>query len=599
MTRLHPMPFGAQVLADGRTRFRLWAPAARDVAIAIEAPAPRLLPMNARDDGWFEAIIDAPAGTRYRYRVDGATGVPDPASRRNPDGVHGASEVIDPHDYDWQDVHWRGRPWHEAVIYELHVGTFTPEGTFGAAAARLDYLAALGVTAIELMPLAAFAGARGWGYDGVLPFAPHAAYGTPVDLKRFVDAAHARGLMVLLDVVYNHFGPDGNYLATTAPWFFHRDASTPWGGAIGFDGPHSAPVRDFFTHNALYWLVEYNLDGLRLDAVHAIVDRSSPSFLASLAAEARAACPGREIHLVLEDDANRASFARPDRVNGARYDALWDDDVHHALHVLVTGETGGYYADAARDPLARLGRCLTEGFADQGEPSPMRGGAPRGEPSSGLPPRAFVTYLQNHDQVGNRAGGERIFALASARRVEAALAIVLLAPSIPLLFMGDEFAAATPFLYFCDVDRALADAIREGRRREFAAHGAAPSSLADPDDPATFARSRLDWTSLASPAHERALAWTTALLDKRRRFVTPLVATLGGSAAAWQRLGERALRVTWRAPQATLWMLANLGDDAVAVERPRGTRVHPHDDVAADGMLPPWQVVVGVDARSP
>jgi malto-oligosyltrehalose trehalohydrolase len=597
MTRSHPMPFGAELLADGRTRFQLYAPAARDVAVIVDAPTPARFDMTPRDGGWFETIAEAPAGTRYRYRIDGRTDVADPASRRNPDGVHGASEVVDPRAHDWRDGHWRGRPWHEAVIYELHVGTFTPEGTFAAAMARLDYLAGLGVTAIELMPIAAFAGARGWGYDGVLPFAPHARYGTPDDLKRFVDAAHARGLMVLVDVVYNHFGPDGNYLHATAPGFFRDDAATPWGDSIDFDGPGSGPVRAFFTHNALYWLVEFNVDGLRLDAVHAIVDRSSPSFLASLAVAARAACGDREVHLVLEDDANRASLARHDRADGARYDALWNDDLHHALHVLVTGETAGYYADSARDPIGRLGRCLTEGFADQGEPSPYRGGAPRGEPSASLPPRAFVAFLQNHDQVGNRAHGERIFALAPARRVEAALAIVLLAPSIPLLFMGDEFAAATPFLYFCDVDTSLAESIREGRRRHYADAGIDPSTLADADDPRTFARSRLDWASLAAPAHAGALAWTQAVLERRRRHVVPLSGSLDARAATWRRIGTRALAVRWRAPQATLWMLANLGDADVAVERPRGTLVHPHADVVAGGTLAAWQVIVGVDAR--
>jgi malto-oligosyltrehalose trehalohydrolase len=595
MTRLHPMPFGAEVLADGRTRFRLWAPAAREVAVAIEAPSPRLLAMDARDDGWFEAIAAATAGSRYRYRVDGATDVADPASRRNPDGVHGASEVVDPRAYEWHDAHWRGRPWPEAVIYELHVGTFTPEGTFAAAMARLDYLVALGVTAVELMPVAAFAGERGWGYDGVLPFAPQSSYGTPDDLKRFVDAAHGRGLMVLLDVVYNHFGPEGNDLGVTAPPFFRRDKATPWGDAIDFDGEHSAPVRAFFTHNALYWLVEFNVDGLRLDAVHAIVDRSSPSFLASLAAAARAACGDREIHLVLEDDANRASLARPDRANGARYDAMWNDDLHHALHVLVTGETSGYYASSASDPIARLGRCLAEGFADQGDAGSARHGALRGEPSSDLPPRAFVAFLQNHDQVGNRARGERIFALAPARRVEAAFAIVLLAPSIPLLFMGDAFDAATPFLYFCDVDASLARAIREGRRREFALEGVDPATLADPGDPATLARSRLDWNSLADGWHARALDLTRALLARRRRHVVPLAAAIGGGAASWRRLGERALAVSWRAPQASLWMAANLGDDPVTIDWPRGRRIHPEAGVDASAPLGPWQVVVGVD----
>src|SRR5512134_1070251 len=409
MRRRHDMPFGAALRDDGATRFRLWAPGARRVDLALAHDVARAeLSMAPHEGGWYETVApDAPAGTRYAFRIDGGIAVPDPASRFNPEDVHAPSLVVDPLAFEWRDADWRGRPWEEAVVYELHVGTFTPAGTFAAASERLDDLVDLGVTAIELMPVADFPGRRNWGYDGVLPFAPDASYGTPEDLKRLVVAAHSRGLMMLLDVVYNHFGPEGNYLHLYAPQFFNPAHETPWGAAINFDGEHARTVRDFFVHNALYWLEEYCFDGLRLDAVHAVADDSAPDIVAEIAGAVRSG-PGRDrhVHVVLENDGNHARYlAREAGGRPALATAQWNDDVHHAAHVLLTGETDGYYADYVEDSTRLLGRCLAEGYAYQGDVSRFRRQRARGEPSASLPPAAFVSLLQNHDQVGNRAFG--------------------------------------------------------------------------------------------------------------------------------------------------------------------------------------------------
>ena len=508
------MPFGAQIDGD-TTRFRLWAPAAHSVDIELgPAAGGRRIRLQRDDDGWYEARLDGVgASVQYRYLIDDMLRVPDPASRYNPQGVHGASEVIDPLAFDWRDADWHGRRWEEAVIYELHVGAFSPAGDFDGVRRRLDYLADLGVTAIELMPVAAFPGRRGWGYDGVLPFAPAAAYGRPEELKTLVQEAHARGLMALLDVVYNHFGPDGNYLHTYAPDFFNPHHQTPWGAAINFDAPGSEVVRAFFIHNALYWLQEFHLDGLRLDAIHAICDDSRPDIVEALCAAVQAG-PGceRKVHLILENDRNQARYLARDTGGRATCaSAQWNDDFHHAIHVLTTGERDGYYADFATAPAAQLGRCLSEGFAFQGDPSPFRKGAVRGEPSRHLPPAAFVDALQTHDQIGNRAFGERLCQLATAPALEAATAVLLLAPPPPMLFMGEEFAAAQPFLFFCDFGPNLAQAVIDGRRLEFArfdrfADPATRVRIPDPNAEVTFTASVLDWSALERAPHDRWLA---------------------------------------------------------------------------------------------
>ncbi|OGA46222.1 MAG: malto-oligosyltrehalose trehalohydrolase [Betaproteobacteria bacterium RIFCSPLOWO2_12_FULL_62_58] len=566
MKRRHRMPFGAQLDGERGVRFRLWAPGVQAVELCLEGPQPAMaLTMASRGEGWFGLTTRAALpGTRYRFRVGGEHCVPDPASRCNPQDVHGASEVIDPDAYAWRDDDWLGRPWREAVIYELHVGAFTPEGTFKAAARRLPYLQELGVAAVELMPVADFPGARNWGYDGVLPFAPDSRYGRPEDMKRLVNEAHRLGLMVLLDVVYNHFGPDGNYLHVYARGFFSARDRTPWGAAIGFDAPGSRVVRDFFIHNALYWLEEFHLDGLRLDAVDTIVDHSQPHILTELAEAVREG-PGRtrHVHLVLENDDNAARYLDRDPDGAIRwYDAQWNDDAHHAFHILLTGESDGYYADYAEDPTRFLGRCFAEGYAYQGEISPHRGHRARGEPSANLPPAAFVFFLQTHDQIGNRANGERLVALADEAALRAATAAWLLAPAPPMLFMGEEFGAVTPFLYFCDFTGELAAAVRDGRRREFAqferfADPVSQAAIPDPNDPGTFGRSKLDWDCIGRLPHARWLAFYRRLLGLRRDCVVPRLAGMGGNAGHFEVLAAGALGCEWRlgdGSQLRLWL---------------------------------------------
>jgi len=604
--RMHRMPFGAEV-GPRATAFRLWAPGADEVTLLLDDGS-RTFAMRARGDGFREtAVDDAAAGTRYAFRIDGQVVVPDPASRANPDGVHGQSIVVDPLAYRWRDATWRGRPWEEAVVYELHVGAFTPRGTFAAIVERLPELADVGVTAIELMPVAAFPGTRNWGYDGVLAFAPAAAYGTPDDLRGLVDAAHAHGIMMLLDVVYNHFGPEGNYLHLYAPQFFNPRHRTPWGAAINFDAEGSRTVRDFFIHNALYWLEEFHFDGLRLDAVHAIVDDSEPHIVAEIACRVRERFDGcREVHVVLENDRNQARFLR--RSASGRpvlATAQWNDDLHHALHVIATGESDGYYADYATSPVASVGRALAEGFVFQGQASEFRHGEHRGEPSADLPPAAFVSFAQNHDQVGNRALGERLVSLADPGVLRALVACILLSPAPPLLFMGEEFGASTPFLFFCDFDGELADAVTRGRRAEFARFpafrsDAARESIPDPNDPATYSASKLDWAEPVSMPGRKWLVYYQTLLAVRRRHVVPFAREVahGGS---FDVRDDTLLFVRWTARRgATLHLVANLSNEAAEnVAFPAGERVYAGDAaLAPTGMgreLPPFCVALFVD----
>jgi malto-oligosyltrehalose trehalohydrolase len=560
MKRHRRLPFGAELVEAG-VRFRLWAPKLGRASVVIEG-GPELA-MEAGAGGWFELVTDAAhACSRYRYRT-GDLLVPDPASRRQPQDVHGASEVVDPTRYEWHDASWRGRPWSETVLYELHVGTFSPTHDFAGVAQRLDHLVELGVTAVELMPVNEFPGARNWGYDGVLLFAPEATYGSPDELKRLVEACHARGLSLFLDVVYNHFGPDGNYLGAYANFFTDRH-KTPWGDGVNFDGDEARPVRDFFIENALYWLEEFNVDGLRFDAVHAIRDDSTPDIVSEIAAAVRAQLPNRPVHLVLENDDNRARYLAP-----GLHTAQWNDDVHHALHLLISGETGGYYADYADRPADCLGRALAEGFAYQGEASAYRDGAKRGEPSAHLPPTAFVAFTQNHDQVGNNALGLRLTAVARANAVAAGAAIVALAPQVPMLFMGEEWAAEQPFLYFVDFGPELAAAVREGRRGEFAkfpefADPAARERIPDPAALATFERSVLDWSALDRPPHRTVLERTKGLLALRRKEVMPRLP--GARAGTWRVIGDKAVEVRWpMGDGTTLRLVANFGASPVAI----------------------------------
>lgn len=541
--------FGARLREEGTTRFRLWAPDMETVAVEIAGQA---TPMQRDADGMFTATLAAPAGTRYRYRVSADLSVPDPASRAQAGDVHDDSLVVDPA-FAWQHPEWRGRPWAETVVYELHPGTY---GGFAGIAADLPRLADLGVTAIELMPIADFPGAHNWGYDGVLPYAPDTAYGTPDALKSMIDTAHGLGLQVFLDVVYNHFGPDGNYLNAYAKSFFREDKHTPWGNAIDFRRPQ---VKQFFIENALYWLEEFRFDGLRFDAVHAIED---PAFLREMAAAIRAGMPaGRYVHLILENEENDASLLRS-APGEQKFDAQWTDDWHHCAHVLLTGESEGYYGDFP-NPAAQMARCLAEGFAYQGEASAHAQGAARGSPSAHLPTTAFMICLQNHDQIGNRAMGERLRALADPNALRAATALLLLTPQIPMLFMGEEWGAATPFLFFTDHHDELGRLVTEGRRKEFA-HFAAFSNaetrenIPDPNATTTFQ------ASIARPPEQpdaEQQAWLelyTNCLALRREHIVPRLT--GCSAIGAQALGEKAVRAAWTMNDGTtLTLAANFG----------------------------------------
>jgi maltooligosyltrehalose trehalohydrolase len=597
------MPFGAEVRRGQGVRFRLWAPEARQVELCLaDGRAP--IPLAPDGDGWVECVVrEAGPGTRYRYRIDGSLAVPDPASRFQPEDVHGPSEVIDPAAFAWTDGAWQGRPWEELVFYELHVGTFTPEGTLRAAMTRLDYLADLGITAVELMPVADSPGRWNWGYDGVLLFAVDSAYGRPEDLKTFVQACHARGLAVFLDVVYNHFGPEGNYLGLYAPQFFNARHRTPWGDAINYDGPGNSTVRAFFRENACYWLEEYHFDGLRLDAVHAICDDSPTHILEEIAAAVHAGPgAGRRVHLVLENDANEARFLRPDGARRPPYVAQWNDDIHHVLHVACSGERTGYYADYP-DPVAGLARSLTEGFVYQGDHSEYRGHA-RGESTAGVPLTAFVAFLQNHDQTGNRAFGERLTALAPAAAVRAATAVIGLAPAPPMLFMGEEWAARQPFLFFCDFGPDLAQPVVEGRRREFARFPEfrdpkARERIPDPQDPATRARSILGWDDLLRPEHRGWWEWTRGLLRLRQAEVVPRL-TAGVTKAEATRLGAAGLAVEWQLGQGSRLRLAvNLGaaplGEPLPWARPGRRLFETAGGPVPSGGLGPWHAAYYVE----
>jgi maltooligosyltrehalose trehalohydrolase len=582
--------FGAKLTPDGAS-FRLWAPAAKRIDLLLEKPHA----MRRGEDGWFS--IHSPgvkAGSQYRFRVDDEIDVPDPASAFQPDDVSGPSEVIDHTAFPWRASGWRGRPWRETVVIETHVGAFTPQGTYRAMIDRLDHLVATGITALELMPLADFAGKRNWGYDGVLWYAPDSVYGRPDDLKALIDAAHLRGLMVFLDVVYNHFGPEGNYLGRYAPEIF-TDAQTPWGSAIDY---RVAQVRAFAIENALYWLDEYRFDGLRLDAVHAIPEQGETPMLHELsrAVGHLAAETGRHIHLMLENDDNRASLldaeANPPKGD---YRAQWNDDYHHAWHVLLTKETHGYYSDYASSPLPDIARALGSGFVYQGEASAHRAGQLRGEPSGKLAPTAFVNFLQNHDQIGNRAFGDRLESKVNAAAIEAALAITLLAPAIPMMFMGEEWGSTAPFPFFCDFEGDLAEAVRKGRRREYAwAYEKYDDEVPDPLDHATFRSAILDWESRKQPVGRQRLALVQELLSIRQRQIVPRLAgaAFGGADAAANGL----LTANWRMGDgAALHLLANLS--AQAIEHRFGTRGTKIWGNKIDGSVQPWSVFWRLDAR--
>jgi maltooligosyltrehalose trehalohydrolase len=491
----------------------VWAPAARRVALVLGAETVEMSPSAG---GWWTAVVEsAGPGTRYAFRVDGGPPRPDPRSPSQPEGVHGPSEVVSHGAFAWRDSRWRGLPLPGSILYELHVGTFTPEGTFGSAALRLDHLVRLGVDAVELLPVAEFPGGRGWGYDTAALFAPHHAYGGPEGLKLLIDECHHRGLGVVMDVVYNHLGPSGNYLPEFGPYFTDRN-HTEWGSAVNFDGPESEEVRRFVIDNALMWLHDYHCDGLRIDAAHAIADASPLHILEELATEVEAlACHLRKpLFLIAESDLNDPRLVASRDRGGLGLNAAWADDWHHAVHSVLTGERKGYYADYGT--MSDVGKALGQAWVYDGQWSSYRRRR-RGRRPLGLLGHQFVVSTQNHDQIGNRAQGERLSQLTTTGRLKVAAALLLTGPFVPLLFQGEEWGDTNPFQYFADFDDPeLRDAVTEGRRREFAGFGWSPEDIPDPTDPGTFERSKLDWDELSKPPHAEILAWYLQLIALRR-----------------------------------------------------------------------------------
>ncbi len=566
------LSWGTRYAPDG-TRFRLWAPSAQSVELGI-AHTDRHQPdgfeaLRRTEDGWWEIVTpDVKPGYSYGYRIDGGRIVADPASRAQSGDVHWLSRVVDPNEYKWRSADWKGRPWHECIFYELHVGTFTPEGTFDAVIGKLDYLKEAGITAIELLPIAQFGGQRGWGYDGVLLYCPHDVYGGPEGLKRLVDAAHERGLMVFLDVVYNHFGPDGNYIPAYIPEFFHQEIMTPWGAAIAYD---EKPVRDFMIENALYWLTEYRIDGLRLDAIDSIKDTTDVPLVKELSARVREVLGDRHVHITTEDDRNitwhieREADGSIGHVSGE-----WNDDFHHTAHAMATHEQEAYYRDYDPKSAEQMATALATGFVFQGDDSQHRG-KKVGTSSAHLPPTAFVNFIQNHDQVGNRAFGDRLRSLASARIYDCLQAILLLSPQIPLMFQGDEFGDCNSFCFFTDFDGELASAVSKGRKKEFRKFAAfedeeAAEVFPDPNHERTFEISRLDWNQLVHPVQRRRLQVTTKLLQIRRDILMPLLDGAQGDCGS-ALVDERSFVVSWELQPGQFYHLfANLSDETWEIE---------------------------------
>jgi maltooligosyltrehalose trehalohydrolase len=552
--------------------FRVWAPGAKQVELVLGGDTHAL---NQGADGWWAGGPPASHGTDYAFLVDGQGPLPDPRSRWQPEGVHGTSRTYDHDRFPWTDHAWRGRALPGAVTYELHVGTFTPEGTFDAAIARLDHLVELGVDLVEVLPIASFPGRHGWGYDGVSLYAPHEPYGGPDGFKRFVDACHGRGLGVVLDVVYNHLGPSGNYLPVYGPYFTERH-QTPWGAAVNLDDADSDEVRRFICDNALSWLRDFHVDGLRLDAVHALADDRATHLLEQLAIEVDecAAAVGRPLFLVAESDRNDPRTVTPREAGGQGLQGQWSDDFHHALHTLLTGERQGYYCDFGS--LECLAKTMTRVFFHDGTWSAFRRRA-HGAPVdvTRIPGHRFLGYLQNHDQVGNRATGDRISASLPPGLVKVGAALVLTSPFSPMLFMGEEWAASTPWQYFTDhTEPELAEAVREGRRREFADHGWGPNDVPDPQHEGTVEASRLNWDEVATEPHASVLAWYRSLLALRRarpELVDP-------------RLDR--MRVEFgRFDGGAGWLVVHRGGLRVAVNLAAEPRTVPLDAPAIDVLL--------------
>ncbi|MHA0918442.1 malto-oligosyltrehalose trehalohydrolase [Enterobacter cloacae] len=577
--------WGAEFISGDVVRFRVWAEGQQQLTLRL---AERDLPMTAVGNGWFQ--IDVPGvthGTEYQFVLQDGMAVPDPASRAQKGDVNGPSVVIDPGRYQPINPDWAGRPWEETVIYELHIGTFTPQGTFRAAIDKLPYLAELGITQLEVMPVSQFGGSRGWGYDGVLLYAPHSAYGTPEDFHAFIDAAHGLGLSVVLDIVLNHFGPEGNYLPLLSPAFFDAQRMTPWGNGIAYE---REPVRHYILDAPLFWLTEYRLDGLRFDAIDQIKDTASKHILQQIAETIREALPDRHIHLTTEDSRN-VIFLHPRDEKGATplFTAEWNDDFHNAAHVFATGETHAYYQDFAFEPEKKFARALAEGFVYQGEVS-LQTGHSRGVECHTQPPTFFVDFIQNHDQTGNRAQGERLITLAGADKTRVLLAALLLSPHIPLLFMGEEYGETNPFLFFTDFHGDLAKAVREGRAKEFTGHSGHDGDVPDPNDEQTFARSKLDWHNVTTAQGKSWLRFTRSLLVLRHRYLVPLLRPGGTVVGKIVKTAPGMVAVSWSFPTGTLSLALNIGNKPVDVPALAGETLFSWPEAAE--VLVPNSIVV-------
>lgn len=578
---------------DGSVTFNLWAPAIASVSVDIDG---RLRPMQAAGDGWHAlTCMGLQSGATYLFCLPDGKRLPDPASRFQPQGVHGPSVLCDPGGYDWQHSDWKGRPWEEAVIYEIHIGTFTAEGTFTAVIDQLQRLADLGFTAIEIMPLAQFPGARGWGYDGVFQFAPHSTYGSPDDLRHLIDAAHGCGLMVFLDVVYNHFGPEGNALPSLAPDFFHTDDPTPWGQRIDFGRD---AVRRYFIDNVLYWLGEFRLDGLRLDAVDQIRDTRKPHILQELSGVVRQHFGDRHIHLTTENPANGPDLLAETGEGGRLFAADWNDDFHHALHVAITGEGVGHYQPFADEPFVQMKRALAEGYLQLGH-AILETDLPA---SKSLPPTAFVHFLQNHDQVGNRALGDRLHAGLDRRCGSVLAEILVLSPQIPLFFMGDDHLSNRPFHFFADYEGEIAEAIATNRPREAENFGGFPEGAGPQDvpcavDPEAFLRSKIDWSDADRIEAREWATFIQALLRIRMRHIVPLLGHARGYAGRVVASADRAVFIDWTlADGAVLSLRANLSGNTERLDDSLTSR---NDFATADDRLAPWSTRAFLSRQGP
>lgn len=570
--------WGPELLAEGGARFRLWAPGEDRLTLRLDGTDHE---MRKAGEGWFESVVpEAKPGATYAFVLPDGKVVPDPAARALAEDVHGPAVLVDPDAYEWQNTGWTGMPWAETILYEFHVGTFTSEGTFRAAIDKLAAIAETGITAIEIMPVSQFGGTRGWGYDGVYPYAPHNAYGAPDDLKAFIDAAHGLGLMVYMDVVYNHFGPDGNYLSAYAPDFFREGKKTPWGAAIAYN---KRQVRDFFVENALYWLREFRVDGLRFDAIDMIFDDAETHVLIEIARRARSEFGARHIHLVTEDPANHIELRRNDDNETLLYDADWNDDYHHAAHVVATGEKNGYYGKFVDKPVENLARALTEGYIYPGQEAV--------EMSEPVPMEAFVGFLQNHDQIGNRAFGDRLITLTSKEMLKALTVVTMLAPHIPMLFMGEEYGETRPFLFFTDYHGDLGKAVREGRRTDMDNFGGLPEGksvedVADPNALETMENTRLDWSKAETEEGQAWRALYRDLIAIRKRAIVPLLVAAPNTLSAGTVLTAegRLLAIDWQLGDRRLQLRANLSD--VAADLPPATGETLYGEHSTQGMEP-------------